>query len=547
MRVDWVAFLLLAGVLAACLDVPEKETDEDEPRQPLVPADWAARAVPFGANHSHRDRFPHENVPTPNFEVVGRNPLVTDYHQATSGDFYCGGAATMGERKIVAATSYGTDIAIVLTDVTNQSDPQVLGEYVLKRGFTYDADITPDAKYVVIGLTVNQNEQPDPPGATSVLSFEWRSRCADRSFTQEEEVPFETGVVLLDIADPTRPTFADFAPVAGRGVHSVFATRIGDEQYVLASSLSSAQPATYFEVFTIQENAVAGPRLRAYGVHSSQYTTPASPEPGGLLNGHVDGWIQKHPATGDVLVYMAAWDGGLLIARLETEGRITTIGTWSDHTFTPGDVRPPPTTVPPLPTSVPPSPPGVPGVRNDSKATGQIHGAFPLPDLVDGKHYTYIGQEVVGRPPGRPTGQVIKLDTTDPTRPTSVARWTMPVDVPAAGWDGALSFSTHYFRVVNGTLFVTLYHGGLWAVGVDPVEGKELPTLGVYIPAFESPAPPPARLGVDRRTPLCLDVFELDGGRLALLDANSGVYVLRFEPTLVLPATPAWTADAWIR
>ena len=93
---------------------------------------------------------------------------------------------------------------------------------------------------------------------------------------------------------------------------------------------------------------------------------------------------------------------------------------------------------------------------------------------------------------------------------------------------------------------MTLYHGGVWAVGTEPVaDTKELPTLGVFLPAKKSPKPPPSNLEVSRLAPEVLDVFATQTGELVTFDNNSGVYVLRFDPEVSVPVPEPWTADGW--
>jgi hypothetical protein len=137
------------------------------------------------------------------------------------------------------------------------------------------------------------------------------------------------------------------------------------------------------------------------------------------------------------------------------------------------------------------------------------------------------------------------LDTTDPANPTPVARWTLPVDVE---WDSDLVFSTHYFQVIGRTLFIAMYHGGVWAVDADPANAPDLPSIGVYIADQVSPNPPQpdpnARLAP--WTPEVLDVLALPSGDLLFYDGTSGAYIVRFDPAYPIQPPPPWTEDSWL-
>ncbi len=123
-----------------------------------------------------------------------------------------------------------------------------------------------------------------------------------------------------------------------------------------------------------------------------------------------------------------------------------------------------------------------------------------------------------------------------------MARWTLPVDVD---WPGALglAFSTHYPVLVNDTLYVAMYHAGVWAADARPEVWPELPSLGVFIPDGVPSTPP--HLG--SLTPEVLEILDLGDGTLLTFDADGMAYVIRLDrdDPDVPPAAP-WTKDAWI-
>ncbi|HUR69857.1 MAG TPA: hypothetical protein VM370_11485, partial [Candidatus Thermoplasmatota archaeon] len=125
-----------------------------------------------------------------------------------------------------------------------------------------------------------------------------------------------------------------------------------------------------------------------------------------------------------------------------------------------------------------------------------------------------------------------------------VARWTLPVDTEE-NWQNngkdrccLETFSTHYFRLVDHTLFVAMYHAGLWAVDLtDPATPH---SVGVFVPDRAPPDPRREPVGGYDLTPFILDVFPQADYSLTVFDAYSGVYSLKFDPTKPAPAVPEW-------
>jgi hypothetical protein len=517
--------LALSGLLvvtAGCLggDTSSEDNKDAGPVPVAVSDDWPVLALPNhgrDAGHDHGDPSQHA-FSTPNFEVLGWNPLVTEYHGRPAGTYYCGNVAETEGRSVAVYNSFATDVAIVVVDVTNASDPQLLGELVMPLTHVYDAAVTDDGRYALLAtspLDTGPDLEPPfgaTPGQVRAIAPVWRDACGNESRGPEENLPFASGVVLVDLADPTTPTIVDYEAQPILGAHSVSAATINGVSYVAASTTNLVHEASYFVFYTVDEVAGA-PQLIPYSAFTAQYPSADAIDP--LLtastNGHVDATLGLHPITGQVLAYLANWNGGVVVVEL-AQGTASPVGYWSD--FDPS---------------------------RGSEMTGQIHSVVPLPHVVNGRHLTLAGQEIIGHPAGRPTGQAVILDTTDPARPTPVARWTLPVDVQ---WDAPLMFSTHYIDLVDDTLFVSLYHGGVWAADANESQWPELPSIGVFLPSDEVPTPPVAGGSVD---PEVLDINHLSDGTLIVLDGTSGAYTLRFDPDDArVPRISPWTEDAWI-
>src|SRR5258708_6892715 len=91
MRALLLAGLLAVGLLAGCI----------APTVPVRDPAWAVHAI-FGhalpadtggevpREHDHTNRSQHQGFSTPNFELLGHDPLLSPYFGATAGTGYCG-------------------------------------------------------------------------------------------------------------------------------------------------------------------------------------------------------------------------------------------------------------------------------------------------------------------------------------------------------------------------------------------------------------------------------------------------------------------------
>lgn len=533
MRAWTLALLAALALTAGCLGSDADDEDDDEP--PEVSPDWYANAVPFEGDHDHTDTTHHQGLTTPNFETIGYNPLETEYHGATSGDYFCGETATDGERDIAVMHSFGTDVALLVVDVSDPNNPTLLSEIALPYAHVYDTAVTPDGAYAALGISeigaTTPDEDPAPlkanpndpfahasPNDPEPIQAHVTNRCQGTPTTtlqETDETPYGSGTLLVSLEDPEEPTVEDWYPQPVVGPHSIHAQHVDGEPVILASITNLAHETAYFDFLTIQETPT-GPMLTQQDRYATPYPDQGVEGAPSLVNGHVDGWIEQHPTEDTYLAYLANWDGGFhVLEHDETLGTWTPIAIWNDYDPDAG-----------------------------SGMTGQIHTAFPMPELdEDGNHYTWIGQEVVTRPADRPTGNIIKMDTTDPANPEPVARWTLPTDLE---FDASLEFSTHYVRVVDDTLFISLYHGGVWAAGTTPIEGThELPTHGVFIPDSQAPNPPNTDYLLMDHAPVVLDVMTLPSGELVIFDGASGVYTVQYDPTVPTPQPDPWEGDDW--
>jgi hypothetical protein len=556
MRAILAVILLSAALLAGCSSPPS--TPSPSLANPVPDPDWAVRALYGDADpedtdhvpdHDHADRLFHANRSTPNFELLGHDPLLSEYFRASAGGSYCGDVGSGGPRRLAVVHGFQTDVALTVIDVTDAGKPTMLGELVLPFSFTYDVAIFKDSKYAL--LAGNPDLRLDRPptmlGASAYgpdgVAFQpmWRDRCGNLSPMRSAVtyLPYGYSAILVDLTDPAAPAVADFYEYpAGRNVHSISTAMIDGVRYVATSGLG-ALPCTlpnvsgnpvpnpvpcepqvprfgnalsHFDFLTVEETA-AGARLVPYGVYLPTDQTHLDPSVLYLSNGHTDATIEKHPVSNQTLAYLADWDGGLHIVRLDGVGQTTPLSSWG----------------------------AAPG-GDPTQMKGHIHSVVPVDGLRDGKHLLVVGQEVIGRPEGRPSGQVAILDVTNPAVPERVAKWTLPVDVQ---WGPNLGemFSTHYPILVNDTLFTAMYHAGVWAADFSDPSRVDMPSVGVYLPTEE----PAGEVFHKGPAPEVLEVLSLGGNDLLVFDGMSGVYTLRWHGVspLVPPAAP-WADNPWI-
>lgn len=533
-----LAVIMFAATLAGCLDeVGQLNSNRqrtvggtvDEKGRLAIGADWAERAVPTMEGHDHTDPLQHEGLSTPNFEEVGYNPLITDYYGTTAAMHLCGATVENGERRLTAVHAWGTDIAFVLIDTTDLADPKKIGELAMFNTNVYDLTLTPDMRYVVMGTYPNQDAlgpengpldesdtQQRPAGAIGV----WRDACTgEEKFVMgpESSLPYAAGIVIVDIQNPRDPIVTDFYLFPVFGAHSVRVAVIDGRQIVLGTVLNLVHEISYY-VFMELVSTPAGARL----VPLSVYYPPAEYLPQGRFIGLVDpvggghdASMHKHPITGKWLAYLADGPNGLTILDISDLTRPTHLATWNDFNVL-GDHTP---------------------------SDPYIHSALPMDDVWDGKHYTFAGEECLSRREGMPSCAVFTLDTTDPTNIKFVGAWALPVDVQ---WRTFLEYSTHYIGVWDRTLFITVYHAGLWAIDVSTEEAlRTMPSIGAYLPLRTSPKPAadPSRIDsypVLEFTPIVLDLDFASDGTIILFDATSGVYTVRFDATYPAPPPSPW-------
>jgi hypothetical protein len=106
-----------------------------------------------------------------------------------------------------------------------------------------------------------------------------------------------------------------------------------------------------------------------------------------------------------------------------------------------------------------------------------VHTAWPMPTLIDGKHYTVFTPQCAYSPAKDCPLRIV--DTTDPTHPALAGQWFLPERVHGA------SYTPENFAVdAKGRILVPWMHGGTWLLDINATGTPQAPaTLGYFFEA----------------------------------------------------------------
>src|SRR5688572_7109342 len=116
-------------------------------------ANWAEIVATTGGDHDHRNTTHHQGFSTPNFELVGFNPLHSDYYGQPPGAFGCSNTRSNAERALSITGSFATDAGVIISDVTDPTNPQKISELVMPSTHVYDNVLTPDMRWALIATS----------------------------------------------------------------------------------------------------------------------------------------------------------------------------------------------------------------------------------------------------------------------------------------------------------------------------------------------------------------------------------------------------------
>jgi LVIVD repeat len=514
--------LAAAPALAGCFTpAGPAATPASTTAAPAMNATWYLKALAHDKDHDHKDVYQHMGASTPNFQLLGHDFLLTDaYKGAPAFGYGCGGTATRADgHRFVVVNGFQNDLTFVLVDVTNATAPKKVGEFYAKGLGSYDADITPDGKYVVLAFD-GILRQPGGDGIIAQPELGFRSACTDERFALPD-LAFTNGIVLVDVTNPEKPAYADWDPSPGFNLHSVSTSSIDNVTWVVGSELGLTHATSYFVFDTIVDTPL-GPKLVRQSTFDSPPATLGDSPTVPITNGHTDVVMSKHPLDHKTYAYLADWEGGVVTLDMSVPQAPVPVAFWTP----PGG----------SPTTDLTNPPPNGFFDSGPCYHNAVHEVLPAPVAWEGHHYIFAGQECPMKVDEKaPGGQVFVIDNTDPTAPKTVGEWHLPADTGV--WTTEYQASPHYLALVNRTLFISDYHAGVWAADVSNATLlKAPPSIGVYLPALVPQVPPKK----NDTLPFDEQVDAFPDGTLVLNEDTTGLYVLRFDATDPAPAAPPY-------
>lgn len=372
-----------------------------------------------------------------------------------------------------------------IVDIRDPANPRFEGEF-LGLG---SADIEVNDEETLAFLATQRNLPPQM--AQSIQG------------SQDPRAGLPRGIYIVDIEQKDAPTLETFVPLPLNGPHTITWFRHPDgNQYIATSTYDLVtDPGTGALLGTIPatqrvllHRVVQEPGSPATLVAVGQFTILEQAPAGKLFLPH-DTRVQVHPSYdgGDkVLLYIAYWDKGLRIVDITdpTSPQLTQIGQSTD--FSPSTLN-------------------------------NLHLAQPFDGPVADRHIT-VTQPEIPQVDGE-TGQLTFFDTTDPTAPEKLGRWTLPPGEQGQLGVTGFDFSPHNFDLWDGKVALGHFHAGVWVIDVNDEENLQSPkSVGFYMPnkpRTNSPAMQPNVWGVF--------VQEIQGEPLLFaIDEATGLYILRY-------------------
>ncbi len=478
MRSVAVLLLLVAASAAGCLSGrPDYDAIHDEATQRALLALEAAA----------------EGLPTPdtfNLEFVGYHNGFDDSGNVSSipaGGRYTELAVTpdrvylarSGPAALGGQDAYG---GFSIIDTRDPTDPRTVGTWNGLAGSDIEVDASEET--VFFGTQRNTIEEI----TSGLATYQDPTAIAPR------------GISVVDVSDKRAPVLSSFFPLPYNGVHTIqYAEHPQNgREYIIACTYDlygSAVPSTTGGA----ANAALPPShnpftqrvlvLEVMGEAGSKslqpvstYQVPRMP-PGDRFYIPHDTFVQEHPVTGQVLLYVAYWDLGVRILDFTNPENLVELDAHEE--FAPSRF-------------------------------GNIHHAQPLGMMYDDIHATVAEPEIPG---GDNTGIITILDTTDPTDIKKLGWWQQPhPDLVVNGFDK----SPHNFDELDGLIALGHQQLGLWIIDVSDEENMRDPkTVGYHFSGLGGPEQSHGYWGAFW--------IERDGDKYVLVsDTPTGLHVFKY-------------------
>ncbi|HUR69087.1 MAG TPA: hypothetical protein VM370_07555 [Candidatus Thermoplasmatota archaeon] len=293
-----------------------------------------------------------------------------------------------------------------------------------------------------------------------------------------------TGVHVFNVAVPERPVFTGAFPIVGTapfegGCHMI---------EVHGSYLYCAPNDATVRIFSITETPVTA-ILTPVGAYAPQGAPPApvlAPAAAGDEFTH-DMTVQDDPVTGEPVMFVSFWDYGVRVVDVSDPSSPRELGGWTGE-----------------------------GAEDWGTYGGNLHTS--MAGLINGKRVVVTIPEYAEVP------SVTLLDASDYGAMTALGVWAPHT---AEELDGeASTFSMHNFQLVGSTIYLAMYHGGVWVL--DASEPTHPVPVGYFLPSegASTSVPVPIFSGGGQSV---WDVVVKDGVILAT-DITGGLYALQYAP-----------------
>jgi len=476
--------VLAAPALAGCVAPDPGPVGGLDPTG--LPANEALPYLDIAEGHDHADLASHDagwNLDVVAWSLYGHDPQAPGrYNQV----HLAGDLALVSAYAIPPSNKPG----LIVVNLSDPLAPLVVGTWVSEFTTTIDVHATKDGRYVALAGHRHATVNPPPgvaPGCTSV-PLPGRAPVLCPPF-----VP--AGVTLLDLAEPAKPKKVAEWVSAPSGAHTVKLHEIGNKVYAFIASYGLSyvdRMASAVEIVQFDSGFPGGfrPVTRLFPSESS----------GGRVFVH-DIFVQRHPATDQTILYVAYWDGGVLVADVSDPSKPRELAAWKDF---------------------------------DVAEYGNIHFVQPMPGLVDGRHYTVAAPEYAS---AQHAGESYVLDTTDPAKPKLLAKWHLPGN--PLNPEGYLHSPHNFDLTADGKLVMGHYHAGVWVLDLNPVfraaggnataeaEGANA-TAEPRVLAYRFPVPPNGtNVTVSDYAPHVWNAQWRHDGLVVASDVITGLYVMR--------------------
>ena len=462
--------LLVIALLSLAAGCVSPGADVDALNAPRTAID-ALPHLELSDAHDHKDRASHAIAW--NVELVGHDPIAPSL--AELGRY--NQVVVVGQTAYVSTyhLANGSAPGLAVLDLSG-GDPVLVGTLETPDMTPIDVFPSPDGKHVFLAGHAD-NRLPLPNACTGLPQA---NVC----------VPFvPAGVHMVNVEDPAAPrlvaTYASFPS----GAHTVKAHEIGGEVFVFIASYGFSTAGRVAS--SVEIARVDGDRI----VPVSHFLAKRMSGTDGAARTFVhDMWVEAHP-DGRTLLYVAYWDGGVVLADVGDPANPKEVADWRDF---------------------------------DAATFGNVHFVRPV-GVIGERHVTLATPEYNQ---AEHAGEAYVLDTTDPAAPMLLAKWTLPGN-PVN--DGGYRFSPHNFDPRGSMVAYAHYHGGVWVLDLaDPEE----PVVKAYVfPTVPEDAGVP---NTAEDAPNVWNVVWTEDGSLVASDIGTGLY--RYRMVDDAPGTPPYEA-----